>query len=416
MNKEKQKILPELRFPEFENDEGWIDSTIEEISLISSGGTPSRAKPEYWNGDIPWISTTLINYNKIKIANEFITELGLNNSSTKMFPKGTILMAMYGQGKTRGKVAVLDIEAAINQACAAISLKKDMNIEFVFQNLSARYEEIRKISNEGGQKNLSSTLIKKIPFLHPKIGSEEQQKIANCLSSLDILITAETEKLVYLKDHKKGLLQQLFPTKGETKPQFRFPEFMGDGDWEEKKIDKVCEKPFSGGTPTSTNMDYYGGNIPFIRSAEINKEKTKLFLTQLGLKNSSAKMVKEGDVLVALYGANSGDVGISKINGAINQAVLCLRSKGSNSFLHQYLSHKKDWIITKYLQGGQGNLSGDIIKSVELFFPTDIKEQQKIANCLSSVDDLIQAQTTKIEALKAHKKGLMQQLFPLSEP
>ncbi len=195
-------------------------------------------------------------------------------------------------------------------------------------------------------------------------------------------------------------------------PQLRFPEFERDGDWTKNKIEEVCEKPFSGGTPKSTNVDFYGGNIPFIRSAEIDKEKTELFLTEDGYKNSSAKYVKKGDVLVAMYGANSGDVAISKIDGVINQAILCLRSKHNNSFLHQYLSHKKNWITNKYLQGGQGNLSGDIIKSVELFFPLNPKEQQKIADCLSSLDEVITAETEKLDYLKDHKKGLLQQLFP----
>ena len=194
-------------------------------------------------------------------------------------------------------------------------------------------------------------------------------------------------------------------------PRLRFPEFREAGEWEEKRIENVCEKPFSGGTPITTNKSYYGGKIPFIRSAEIGSDSTDLFITEEGLKNSSAKIVKKGDVLVALYGANSGDVELNKIEGAINQAVLCLRSKESNEFLCQYLTYKKIDITTKYLQGGQGNLSGDIIKSIELLFPKS-GEQQKIADCLSSIDALITAHSQKLDALKAHKKGLMQQLFP----
>jgi type I restriction enzyme S subunit len=168
---------------------------------------------------------------------------------------------------------------------------------------------------------------------------------------------------------------------------------------------------YSGGTPNTSKKEYYGGDIPFIRSAEINKEKTELFLTELGLQNSSAKMVSKGDLLIALYGANSGDVAISKIDGAINQAVLCLKSEFSNSFAAFYLSGKKDWIVSKYIQGGQGNLSGEIVKSIPVPFPKK-SEQQKIASCLSSLDDVINAQMQKIELLEQHKKGLLQGLFP----
>jgi type I restriction enzyme S subunit len=193
-------------------------------------------------------------------------------------------------------------------------------------------------------------------------------------------------------------------------PALRFPEFMNEREWEEKSIGEIFNA-FSGGTPSTSEKEYYGGEIQFIRSAEINKEETELFLTEEGLKNSSAKLVKKGDLLVALYGANSGDSAISKINGAINQAILCLQSEFSNSFTYNFLTLKKDRIVSRFIQGGQGNLSGDIVKSISIPFPQKT-EQQKIASCLSSLDEVIEAHSQKLETLKAHKKGLMQNLFP----
>lgn len=192
-------------------------------------------------------------------------------------------------------------------------------------------------------------------------------------------------------------------------PEIRFPEFKNEGEWETNSIGEVF-KSFSGGTPSTSEKEYYGGDIPFIRSAEINKEATELFLTEDGLKNSSAKLVNKGDLLVALYGANSGDSAISKINGAINQAILCLQSKYSNAFTYNFLTLKKDWIVSKFIQGGQGNLSGDIVKSIPIPFPKKL-EQQKIASCLLSLDDLIEEHSQKLVILKEHKKGLMQNLF-----
>lgn len=238
----------------------------------------------------------------------------------------------------------------------------------------------------------------------------EQQKIADCLASVDILINAETRKLELLKKYKKGLMQKLFPAKGKTLPQWRFPEFRDCGAWEEKTIEKSCDS-FSGGTPDTANKNFYGGNIPFIRSAEISKDTTEIYITGEGFENSSAKMVRRGDVLVALYGANSGDVAISKMDGAINQAILCLRHETNNRFVYHYMSHIKNRLITTYIQGGQGNLSGEIIKSLVLSFP-EPSEQQKIADFLSETDAMIIAQSNKIENLKLHKKGLMQGLFP----
>lgn len=198
--------------------------------------------------------------------------------------------------------------------------------------------------------------------------------------------------------------------KNKLVPKLRFSEFRLDHEWIEDSVENVCET-FSGGTPSTTEREFYGGTIPFIRSAEIDRDTTELCITESGLKNSSAKLVKKGDVLFALYGANSGEVALSRQNGAINQAVLCLRSAHSNVFIYHFLSHRKAWIVDKYIQGGQGNLSGEIVKSIKIPFPS-LKEQKKIADCLSSLDDLIFEQSQKLEALNEHKKGLMQQLFP----
>lgn len=202
---------PRLRFPEYQNAVEWSSDSLGSIFGTSSGGTPDRTKPEYWNGSIPWITTSLVDFNIITDADEFITEEGLNSSSAKVFPQNTILMAMYGQGKTRGQVAMLGVKAATNQACAAILPRKDIDPRFVFLSLGSRYEELRRLSNSGGQENLSQGLIQKLQFSYPN-DQIEQQRIANFLTSLDDLISAHTQKLETLKAHKKGLIQQLFPT------------------------------------------------------------------------------------------------------------------------------------------------------------------------------------------------------------
>ena len=206
---------PLLRFSEFQDAGEWVSDSLGNIFDTASGGTPSRAEKKYWNGDIPWVTTSLVDFGVITGAEEFITAEGLKNSSAKLFPKGTVLMAMYGQGKTRGQVALLGVKAATNQACAAILPCKDIDPYFVFLNLAGRYEEIREMSNSGGQENLSQGLIKEIRFAFPS-DDDEQRKITACLSSLDALITAETQKLEALKTHKKGLMQQIFPSPEEA--------------------------------------------------------------------------------------------------------------------------------------------------------------------------------------------------------
>ena len=147
---------------------------------------------------------------------------------------------------------------------------------------------------------------------------------------------------------------------------------------------------YSGGTPTAGKAEYYDGDIPFIRSGEINEEKTELFLSELGYKNSSAAMVEKGDILYALYGATSGEVSISKLKGAINQAILAIKpNEGYDSeFLMQWLRNQKDNIISTYLQGGQGNLSGTIVKSLKVDITT-YDEQQAIGAYFRNLDNLI---------------------------
>lgn len=181
-------------------------------------------------------------------------------------------------------------------------------------------------------------------------------------------------------------------------------------EWEVKKLGNVAES-FSGGTPKADNNEYYGGNIPFIRSGEIHQKNTALFLSELGLAESSAKIVEKGDLLIALYGANSGDSAISQINGAINQAILCIRPYNLlTSFLCSFLELKKNMYVAKYLQGGQGNLSGDIVNNYIIPIPP-LPEQQKIAEVLGTWDKAIEKQTQLIEKLELRKKGLMQQLL-----
>ena len=183
-------------------------------------------------------------------------------------------------------------------------------------------------------------------------------------------------------------------------------------DWEVKKFNKFS-KFYSGGTPLTSKSEYYGGEIPFIKSGEIYYDRTEQFLTQEGLNNSSAKLVYRGDLLYALYGANSGEVAISQLEGAINQAILCIqqnKDEAETIYLYNYLKLEKSNIINKFLQGGQGNLSADIIKNLQIPLPP-LPEQKKIADCLSTWDVAIEKQNALINALTQRKKALMQQLL-----
>ena len=190
-------------------------------------------------------------------------------------------------------------------------------------------------------------------------------------------------------------------------PNLRFKEF--EGEWEKCKLSDLCTF-FSGGTPNSSNKDFYGGKIAFIRSGELHANKTELFITQKGFESSSAKMVDVGDLLLAMYGATSGDIAISKIKGAINQAILCIRTKQNKKFIESVWNKHVSKILMKYLQGGQGNLSTDIVKSLSFSFPT-LAEQERIAKLMALLDERISTQNKIIDKLQSLIKGLNNSLY-----
>ena len=170
---------------------------------------------------------------------------------------------------------------------------------------------------------------------------------------------------------------------------------------------------FSGGTPKSSNKTYYEGNIPFIRSGEIKSKQTELSISDDALKDSSAKMVEKGDILYALYGATSGEVAISQINGAINQAILAIKPNSgySSEFIMNYLKKEKDNILEKYLQGGQGNLSAAIVKSIELYLPSQ-DEQSAIGFLFRTLDDLLSSYKDNLANYQSLKATMLSKMFP----
>ena len=193
-------------------------------------------------------------------------------------------------------------------------------------------------------------------------------------------------------------------------PQIRFAGFTDP--WEQRKLGELTES-YSGGTPAAGESEFYGGSIPFIRSAEIAAESTELFLTEKGYESSSARMVKPGDVLYALYGATSGEVAVSRQKGAINQAILAIlpRDDCDARYITAWLRKQKGYIVTTYLQGGQGNLSGMIVKNLEVSIPS-LPEQQKIGSMLSHLDSLITLHQRKYDKLCVLKKSMLDKMFP----
>ena len=396
--------IPKLRFPEFKGE--WEEKKLNSIftkitqrnsdnqnsNVITNSATEGLvSQRDYFDKDIA---------NKDKTDNYFIIKNGdfvYNPRKSSAAPYGP-----FTQYKLLDDGIVSPLYLCLRKNNSEVESKYLENYfkttcwhQYIYENGSsgARHDRV----------SIHDDVLLAMPIKVPSL--PEQQKIADFLSNVDSIITAETKILNTLQKKKKALMQKLFTR------QLRFKSDDGTDfpAWEEKKLGEFC-KTYSGGTPKSGTADYYGGEIPFIRSGEISSNKTELFLTEKGMENSSAKMVSKGDILYALYGANSGLCSISKIDGAINQAILCIKTKENKRFLCNYLQYQREYFYSTYLQGGQGNLSGKLVESFIIPLPC-IVEQQKIADCLSSIDSLIQTQQKVITTWQQRKKALLQQMF-----
>jgi len=190
--------------------ESWELASIDAHHAVVSGGTPPRGNHAFWlGGTIPWVKTTEVDYCVITETEEHITPLGLENSAAKLLPAGTVLMAMYGQGVTRGKVAILGIEAACNQACAAITPKDGAVLpRYLYHFLTWRYDAIRSLAHGGQQQNLNLEIVRQLPVVYPH-AHDEQREIVAILDAIDRKIDLHRKKRTVLEELFKALLHKL---------------------------------------------------------------------------------------------------------------------------------------------------------------------------------------------------------------
>ena len=391
MNKQQE---PRLRFKGFTGK--WKNKTLGDLGRVEMCRRifKEQTKP---SGEIPFFKIGTFGQE----PDAFISsELFEEYRQKYPYPKqGDILISAAG---TIGRTVEFTGENAYFQDSNIVWLRFDESqITSTFLNIT--YQNIKWGLEGSTIKRLYNSDLLSAEITLPSL--PEQTHLGLFFRRLDSQIAESRAVLEKSRQLKKAMLAKMFPTNGEKIPEIRFKGF--DGEWEYRKLGEVASS-YSGGTPSVGNSKFYGGNIPFIRSGEIHSSKTELFLTQEGLENSSAKLVKQGDILYALYGATSGEVERSKINGAINQAILAIipNENYDAEFISQWLKNNKENIVNLYLQGGQGNLSGEIVKKIEISFPTK-KEQTAIGNFFRQLDETIALQTAEVEKLNQLKKGLL---------
>lgn len=317
------------------------------------------------------------------------------------------------QGALCGNITLATGKFHATEHAVVVTPNKCINTDWLFYLLI--YLNLNQYATGQAQPGLSVENLEKVLIKVPD-EEKEQQKIAACLSSLDELITAQTQKVEALKTHKKGLMQQLFPAEGETVPKLRFPEFREAVEWEKSTLGNIATIK-SGATPLRSNLEFFeGGNIPWVKTTDLNN--SFIFKTEECITTKANARINPADsVLVAMYGGFNqvGRTGYLKVPAATNQAISVLntdKKKVLPIYLLIWLNAKiEDWKRVASSSRKDPNITGSDVAGFPITYP-EITEQQKIAACLSSVDELITAQTQKLEALKNHKKGLMQQLFP----
>ena len=320
-------------------------------------------------------------------------------------------MAMYGQGKTRGQVAKLGIEASTNQACAALLLNDGFEVDYYYQYLVSQYENIRELANSGGQQNLSAGIIKSIHIpIPPQL---EQRKIAKILSIWDKAIST-TERLIdNSKQQKKALMQQLLTGKK------RLLDDSGksfESEWEEKRLSEIGDI-YSGGTPSTAKPEYWDGDINWVTPTDITKqdsiyiESTARLVSTDGIKNSSAKLLPKGTLLVCTR-ATIGEMAIASHEMSTNQGFknIVPNEKTNIEFVYYLLNFYKHKLISKASGSTFLELSKSAFEGMHFHIP-DYQEQKKIAAVLLNADREIDVLQQQLSDLKQEKKALMQQLL-----
>ncbi|MDZ4992304.1 restriction endonuclease subunit S [Clostridium perfringens] len=407
--------VPKLRFKGFEDE--WKEYKLGDLFNLSSGGTPSRSNNEFWDGDIPWVTTGEIDFNVIKETKEKITSEAINNSSAKIFPVGTILIAMYGQGKTRGKSAILGIEATTNQACAALMSKEKINKTFAYQYISGNYENIRSMCNVGGQKNLSLGILNNFNISVSSL--QEQEKIANFLSKVDSIIEKQEKKVEYWNSYKKGIMQKIF----SQRIRFKDENEENYPAWEEKKLGSLGQTYT--GLSGKTKEDFGFGDGKYITYLNVFKN-TKVDINMFDLvdikEDEKQNKVLKGDILFTTSSETPNEVGMASVcdndieNLYLNSFCFGFRLNANKDIDYIFIGYllRSPSLRRKISILAQGstryNLSKSELMKMKIQIP-HLEEQRKIVDFISNIDSIIEKETQKLEELRQLKKGLLQQML-----
>lgn len=390
---DKGAWVPKLRFPEFQGTGGWKKQTLADVCLRITNGK-ANAEDHENDGIYPLYDRSEV----VKKSSEFAYD-----DEVVIIPgEGMRFQPKYYKGKFN-----------LHQRAYAL-MQHQGDARFVYYAM----DHFKDILAEKAVK--STVLSLRLPILErfdlPVASRTEQQKIADCLTSVDERISLEAEKLTILKTYKNGLMQQLFPTEGETLPKLRFPEFRDAGTWKEKTLNQITTAIFDGTHQTPT---YTQNGIPFFSVENIVSGKLNKFISRSDYLEATRKNKPEkGDVLITRI----GNIGFSMIvdwnyefSIYVTLAVIKKDIRFNATYLHAYMQspqYQAEIRKRSLLNAVPCKINMDELRNTRVLLPS-AEEQQRIAEHFSFIDKKIAIQVKKIDALKIHKKGLMQQIFPM---
>ena len=406
------KYVPKRRFKEFESDGEWEQKLLSELAEVEGGGTPSTVNPQYWDGDIDWYTPAEIGESVfVDQSKRKITVMGLDNSSAKILPIGTVLFtSRAGIGKT----AILAREGCTNQGFQSIVPKEDLLASYFIYSQSNKLKQYgERIGSGSTFVEVSGKQMSEMPLIVPSIF--EQKQIGNYFQTIDSLISLNQHKLDKLKDLKKAYLTEMFPAEGERMPKRRFPGF--EGEWSTKELREITSLITKGTTPLDKSGE---GEVNFIKVENLDASNGKILsCSKISSEEHNGYLkrsqLNENDILFSIAGT-LGRIGIveSRILPAnTNQALAIIRNERSN--LRYLAIALKSGSVTNFILrnptiGAQPNLSLEQVGSLEIPFPS-LDEQKQIGEFFHKLDQSISLQQQKLDKLNDLKKAYMNELF-----
>lgn len=396
---------PRIRFPEFSRN--WEKKKLGEVLIdLYNGQTPSRSRLDFWNGNINWLSSGELNRGVICKTAEKITKAGQQDAHLRIIPAGTFVIAITGleAAGTRGNCAILGLDTTVNQSCMALFPDdKKLNVKFLFKWYEKVGERYGIIYTQGTkQQSYNANIIKKMEIFLPSL--PEQEKIADFFTAIDEKIDAKEKEIEEVKTLKKGFLQQLFPQEGETVPRLRFPGFSGV--WEKKKMGEIVQRKSKKGI-----SDF---QTPSVEYEDINAKEGTLN------KNIYNKMTGKEGILFdkddIVYGKLRPYLG-NWINPTFTGVavgdfwVLKPKAKLAKGFVYYLIQGTKFQKIANQSTGTKMPRADWKLIANTIFAVPSLPEQEKIADFFSALDEKIEAMEKQRDALKAMKKGFLQQMF-----